>query len=73
MKLISLYEMVIQLVYQEKPVDVIFVNFSKGFATVCHNTIVDKISSIQFDKNIMSEQLANGLGSEGYSKWSSGQ
>lgn len=55
-KLISLYEMVIQLVYQEKPVDVIFVNFSKGFATVCHNTIVDKISSIQFDKNIMSWQ-----------------
>ncbi|KAJ7397468.1 hypothetical protein BTVI_135306 [Pitangus sulphuratus] len=41
------------LVDQGKPVDVIFLHFSKVFSTVSHRIHLDKMSSTQLDKHIM--------------------
>ncbi|KAJ7417272.1 hypothetical protein WISP_65370 [Willisornis vidua] len=43
---------VIHLADQGKPVDVIFLNFSKAFDTVSHNNFLDKKSSPELDKHI---------------------
>lgn len=48
-KLVSFYDGVIHLVYQGKPVVVIFVYFSKAFDTVSQRILLDKISSIQIE------------------------
>lgn len=51
MNLILFYDKVTHLVDQEKPVDVIFSDFSKAFDPVSYSSILlDKISSIQLDK-----------------------
>ncbi|GAB0183508.1 mitochondrial enolase superfamily member 1 [Grus japonensis] len=44
---------VTHLVDQGKPVDVIVLEFRKAFNTVSHSILLDKMSSIQFDKNIV--------------------
>ncbi|KAJ7412789.1 RNA-directed DNA polymerase from mobile element jockey-like protein [Pitangus sulphuratus] len=51
--LISFYDKVIHLADQEKPVDVIFLNFSKAFNIISHRILLDKMSSTQLDKHIM--------------------
>ena len=50
--LIFFYDKISHLLYQGKPIDVIFSHFSKAFNTVSHS-ILDKMSAIWLDKNIM--------------------
>ncbi|KAJ7408732.1 rna-directed dna polymerase from mobile element jockey-like [Pitangus sulphuratus] len=52
-KLISFYDKVTHLVDQGKPSDVIFLDFSKDFDTVCHRILLDSMSSTQFDEYIL--------------------
>lgn len=51
--LISVYGKVTHLVDQRKPIDVIFLDFSSAFNTVPYSTLMDKISSIKLDNNII--------------------
>ncbi|KAJ7405771.1 RNA-directed DNA polymerase from mobile element jockey-like protein [Pitangus sulphuratus] len=51
--LISFYDKVTHLADQRKPVDVIFLDFSKALGTVSHSMLLDEISSTQLDKHIM--------------------
>ncbi|TRZ08523.1 hypothetical protein HGM15179_018580 [Zosterops borbonicus] len=51
--LISSNDKVTHLVDQGKPVDVIFLNFSKAFDIVSNSNLLNKMSSTQLDKHIM--------------------
>lgn len=53
MNLISFYNRVTRLADQGKPVDLIFLDFSKAFDTVSHNILMGRMSSMQLGKNIM--------------------
>ncbi|KAJ7395325.1 hypothetical protein BTVI_155993 [Pitangus sulphuratus] len=48
------YHKLTHLADQEKPVDVILLEFSKAFDTISQRNLLDKISSTQLDKHIMS-------------------
>lgn len=48
--LISFYDKVIRPVDQEKPSNVIFLDFSRNFYTVFHSILLDKMYSMQLDK-----------------------
>lgn len=41
--LVSFYNMITQLADQEKPVDVILLDFSKALNTVCHNVLLGSV------------------------------
>lgn len=51
--LISFYDKAMHLVDQGKPVNVIFLNFSKAFNIVFQSILMNKISSKQLDEIIM--------------------
>jgi len=53
MNLISFQDTVTHVDDQGKPVDAIFLDFSKVFDTVSHSTFLHKMSGLWLDKNIM--------------------
>ncbi|XP_074936433.1 uncharacterized protein LOC142051152 isoform X2 [Phalacrocorax aristotelis] len=58
---ISFDDKVTDLVGQEKPADVIFLDFSKAFDTVSHSLLLGKMSSTQLDKRV-TRWVSNWLG-----------
>lgn len=69
--LISCYDAVTHLADQEKPVYIIFLDFSRAFDIVSHSILLDKMSNIQLDKHTM-QWMSNwltGQASKGSSKW----
>lgn len=55
MYLISFYDKVTDLADQGKPINVIFWDYSKAFDTVPHNTLLDNMSSVWLDNNVIGD------------------
>lgn len=66
--LISFYDKVAHLVEEGKPVDAIFLDFSKSFDTVCHNIFLDKLSNSEMSKYTV-KCVKNYLNGMACTKW----